>query len=71
MSGSQVVGREGGVKISRDEQRERAAAAAEQRAKQQGARGQQGASSKIKNPAAGSAGGYTGKPDLADARTWD
>lgn len=51
MSGGQVVGKEGGVTVSRDEQREKAAAAAEARAKQQNTRGQQGSVSKIKKTA--------------------
>ena len=70
MSGGQVVGREGGVSITRDEARARAAAAAEARAQQQQSRGQQGPKSKVK-PSAASSGGYPGKPDLADARSWD
>jgi len=48
MSGGQVVGKEGGVTVSRDEQRAKAAAAAEARAQAQNTRGQQGAVSKIK-----------------------
>ena len=49
MSGSQVVGREGGQPVNRDEQRAKAAAAAEVRAQQQQRIGQQGPVSKIKN----------------------
>jgi len=71
MPGSQVVGREGGNAVSREEARERAAAAAEARAKQQQTRGQQGATSKVKQPSAGAASSHDGKPNLADARTWD
>ena len=71
MAGGQVVGREQGSTITRDEAREKAAAAAEARAKAQQSRGQQGAASKIKQPAAPTRGGYNGKPDLADARAWD
>ena len=48
MSGGQIVGREGGAAVNRDEQRQRAAEAAEARAKAQQTRGQQGAVSKIK-----------------------
>ncbi len=51
MSGATVVGREGGVPVNRDEQRAKAAAAAEARAKAENSRGQQGAVSKIKKPA--------------------
>ena len=50
MAGGQVVGREGGQAVTRDEQRARAAAAAEARAQQQNTRGQQGPVSKIKKP---------------------
>ena len=71
MSGGQVVGREGGVAITRDEQRARAAAAAEARAAANATRGQQGPTSKIKQARDEPLGGRTGKPDLADARTWD
>mmetsp|Transcript_23018 Transcript_23018/g.38090 ORF Transcript_23018/g.38090 Transcript_23018/m.38090 type:complete len:83 (-) Transcript_23018:93-341(-) len=48
MSGSSVVGSVGGSTVSRDEQRERAAAAAEARAKAAQTRGQQGPVSKMK-----------------------
>ena len=66
------MGKEGGVKVTRDDARERAAAAAEARANQAGTRGQQGTQSKMKqSSAAAPLGGRTGKPDLADARTWD
>ena len=50
MSGSTVVGREGGAPVNREEQRERAAAAAEARAKAESTRGQQGSVSKIRKP---------------------
>ena len=71
MAGGQVVGREGGVAITRDEQRARAAAAAEARANATNTRGQQGSNSKIKQTSGLPSGGYNGRPDLADARTWD
>ena len=71
MSGGQVVGREGGVTVTRDEARARAAAAAEARANATNTRGQQGAKSKIKQTSGNTYGGGTGKPDLVDARTWD
>ena len=51
MSGSQVVGREGGLAVNRDEQRAKAAAAADARAQKQQRVGQQGPVSKIKKPA--------------------
>ena len=51
MSGSQVVGREGGQAVNRDEQRAKAAAAADSRAQKQQRVGQQGPVSKIKKPA--------------------
>ena len=70
MSGGQTVGRVGGAAISRDEAREKAAAAAEARARQQQTRGQQGGVSKIKHTA-GSSQGYDGKPDVRDPRVWD
>mmetsp|Transcript_8283 Transcript_8283/g.20616 ORF Transcript_8283/g.20616 Transcript_8283/m.20616 type:complete len:82 (+) Transcript_8283:15-260(+) len=50
MSGSQVVGQEGGQPVNRDEQRAKAAAAAEARAQKQQRIGQQGPVSKIKKP---------------------
>lgn len=50
MAGSQVVGREGGQAVSRDEQRAKAAAAADARAQKQQRVGQQGPVSKIKKP---------------------
>ena len=60
MAGTQVVGREGGQTVTRDEQRARAAAAAESRAQAQSTRGQQGAVSKIKKPIEPSNGGGGG-----------
>jgi len=50
MAGTQVVGREGGQAVNRDEQRAKAAAAADLRAQSQQQRGQQGPVSKIKKP---------------------
>ena len=50
MRGDQVVGKHGGVAITRDEQRAKAAAAAEARAQSNATRGQQGSVSKIKQP---------------------
>ena len=71
MSGGQTVGRQGGQAISRDLQREQAAAAAETRAKQTTTRGQVGGKSKMKpqatqQPPAGRPG-----TNLADPRAWD
>ena len=71
MRGDKVVGKQGGVTVTRDEQRAKAAAAAEARANANHARGQQGPKSKIKQTSGNTYGGGTGKPDLADARTWD
>ena len=51
VSGTQVVGQEGGQAIYRDEQRAKAAAAADARAQKQQRIGQQGPVSKIKKPA--------------------
>ena len=48
MRGDQVMGKHGGVAITRDEQRAKAAAAAEARAQANQTRGQQGPTSKIK-----------------------
>ena len=50
MAGTQVVGQEGGLAVNRDEQRAKAAAAADARAQSQQTRGQQGSVSKIKKP---------------------
>ena len=47
MQGGQTVGREQGRAVNRDEQRERAAAAAEARATTNAARGQTGSKSKM------------------------
>ena len=66
-----VVGREQGSTITRDEARERAAAAAEVRAKAQNTRGQQGATSKIKKSAGPDGQPAYGKPNIADPRAWD
>ena len=72
MAGGQRVGKQGGVTVTRDEQRARAAAAAEARASAANTRGQQGTTSKIKQARPDSTlGGHSGKPNLADARTWD
>ena len=68
MSGAQSVGREQGRPVNRDEQRERAAAAAEARAGTTAKRGQTGATSKMKNVS------YTqndGRPDLRDKGAWN
>ena len=70
MAGGAVVGREQGSAVTRDEARQRAAAAAEARAQQANTRGQQGAQSKIKKSSS-AARTNDGRPDLADARTWD
>jgi hypothetical protein len=70
MAGGQRVGTEGGVTVTRDEARERAAAAAEARAKAQNTRGQQGPTSKVKKSAAGSQSN-DGRVNIADPRAWD
>lgn len=71
MQGGQTVGREQGRAVNRDEQRARAAAAAEARSTNNATRGQQGNHSKMRPQVSYTAAGGTGKPDLADARTWD
>ena len=72
MGGGQVVGREQGTVITRDEARQRAAAAAEARAQTQNTRGQQGDRSKIRQPAASqSSGGNDGRVNISDPRAWD
>ena len=68
MQGGQTVGREQGRTVNRDEQRERAAAAAEARAAVNATRGQRGQTSKIKQVS------YTqndGRPDLRDKGAWN
>ena len=67
MSGAQTVGREGGQAVSRDEARERAAAAAEKRAKEAQTRGQQGDKSKMKAPMTQPKGAR----ELNDPLVWD
>ena len=67
MPAGQVVGKSQGAQITREEARERAAAAAEARAK---ASGRKGGGKKTKQ-SGNVYGGSTGKPDLADARSWD
>ena len=68
MSGGDTVGRSGGQTVDRDEQRARAAAAAEARSKGQNTRGQQGAQSKMK-PA--QTNQYSSGPDPLRAQDWD
>lgn len=67
MAGGQSVGRVGGETVSRDEARERAAAAAEARAKQQQTRGHQGPATKMKQPMTQPKGAR----DLSDPLVWD
>ena len=67
MSGSTTVGRVGGQEVNRDEQRARAAAAAEARSKAQQTRGQQGATSKMKPSVSGVGGERPGPEPLI----WD
>ena len=73
MAGGQIVGRQQGNTVTRDEARERAAAAAEARAQAAVTRGQQGAQPKIKATpkGAGNPGSNDGRVDLSDARVWD
>lgn len=72
MRGDQVVGKHGGVAITRDEQRAKAAAAAEARAQSNATRGQQGSVSKIKQPRQEAAGGRDAlSGGLNDPRAWD
>lgn len=69
MAGGQTVGTIGGSTVSRDEARERAAAAAEARAKAQNTRGQVGEKSKMKQqPLTNSS---STKPNCADPLVWD
>ena len=70
MPAGQVVGRQQGSQVTREEARERAAAAAETRAQAAATRGQQGAVSKIK-PKNDDVRGNTGKPNMADPLVWD
>ena len=67
MSGAATVGRVGGQQVNRDEQRARAAEAAEARSKAQQSRGQQGAVSKMKPSASGVGGDRPGPEPLV----WD
>ena len=67
MSGGQTVGRVGGEAVNRDEARERAAAAAEKRAKDANTRGQQGDKSKMKAPMTQPKGAR----ELNDPLVWD
>ena len=69
MSGGDTVGRSGGQAIDRDEQRARAAAAAEQRAQGQDHRGQQGTKSKMKPQAQGNQ--HSAGADPLRAQDWD
>ena len=69
MSGAQSVGREQGRPVNRDEQRERAAAAAEARAVTTAARGQVG-QSKMK-PSVSYNRPDDGRVNVADPRAWD
>jgi len=72
MSGSAVVGRQqGGATITRDEARERAAAAAEARATAANTRGQVGVQSKIKARPTASNASQDGRVNIADPRAWD
>lgn len=68
MRGGDRVGREGGAAVTRDDARERAAAAAEARANAQ-PRGQQGAKSKMKVSAAPPRN--DGRPDISNPAVWD
>lgn len=70
MDGGQRVGTVGGAAVSREEQRARAAAAAESRAQSQGTRGQQGTRSKMR-PVAAQRPEVEGSNPLADPRNWD
>ena len=72
MQGGQTLGREQGRVVNRDEQRERAAAAAEARASADAKRGQTGATSKMRPQASSkNTAGGNGKPDITDPRAWD
>lgn len=71
MSGQQTVGKVGGAPVSRDEQRARAAAAAEARANEAAKRGQVGDKSKMKPSVQQPARGGNQGVDIADPRAWD
>ena len=71
MSGSQVVGREGGQPVNRDEQRERAAAAAEARATSNAHRGQQGSQSKMRQQQPTYSANHDGRVDVTTASAWN
>ena len=70
MPAGQVVGLQQGSQVTREEARERAAAAAESRAQAAATRGQQGPTSKIKK-GNDEVRGNTGKPNMADPLVWD
>mmetsp|Transcript_13887 Transcript_13887/g.31783 ORF Transcript_13887/g.31783 Transcript_13887/m.31783 type:complete len:87 (-) Transcript_13887:6-266(-) len=70
MSGSDTVGKVQGNAVNREEARERAAAAADARAKAGAQRGQQGTASKMKQQSQ-PVQPTRGKPDLANPATWD
>lgn len=68
--GGERLGDNSGVSVNREEARERAAAAAEERAKKAQARGQQGEKSKMKpSPALAPPNDRT--RELNDPRVWD
>ena len=70
MRGDQVVGREGGTAVNRDEARAKAAAAAEARMASQQTRGQVGATSKMKAPVE-DRGYQFGEKKAIAAHEWD
>ena len=71
MRGDKKVGTEQGRVVNRDEQRERAAAAAEARAQSTNSRGQQGSQSKIRQKASYSNAGEEGRVNVANPSAWN
>ena len=71
MHGGSTVGREQGRTVSRDEQRERAAAAAEARATSNAARGQIGSQSKMRQQQVTHTRHHDGRVDVTTASAWN